>query len=339
MAKPPKKSVVVVGGGTGLYTLLRGLRVYRSEISISAIVTMADSGGSTGRLRDEFGQLPVGDIRQALAALAPGDSESENIVRELFLHRFSKGDGLSGHNVGNLLLTALAEILGNEYAAIEAASRLLNIAGKVIPVTTDNIQLVAEYLSGVTLEGEHNIDEGYGLLHEDRIVHLYTKPNARIFNDATVALKEADLIVLGPGDLYTSILANCVIEGFSDSLLQTQAKILYVANLMSRRAQTVGMDLNDYINEIKNYTGIRPDYVLVPDNVLPSELVSHYYEKERVTPVVFDVDLPSALTVIKADIVSHQMFSAVAGDVLVRSLLRHDSTKLSTAVYQLLHSL
>lgn len=148
-----KKRVVVVGGGTGTHTILKGLKRYTDRIEVSAIVTMADSGGSTGRLRDEFGQLPVGDVRMALAALSADVDSHDELVRELFLYRFSKGDGLSGHNFGNLLLTALTDLLGSEVEAIAAAARILRVRGQVIPVTTDDVHLWAEYDDGERVVG------------------------------------------------------------------------------------------------------------------------------------------------------------------------------------------
>ena len=150
-----KKNVVVIGGGTGTHTVLQGLKRYQKQLNVSARVTMADSGGSTGRLRDEFGFLPVGDVRMALAALASDVDEHEELVRELFMYRFAKGDGLSGHNFGNLLLVALTDILGSEEAAIKAAARVLRVQGTVVPVTTGTVDLVATYDDGVVVRGEH----------------------------------------------------------------------------------------------------------------------------------------------------------------------------------------
>ena len=143
-----QKRVVCIGGGTGTHTMLRGLKQYKKQLELAAVVTMADSGGSTGRLRDEFGQLPVGDVRMALAALASDIDHHEELLRELFLYRFDRGDGLSGHNFGNLLLVALTDILGSEEAAIRAAAKVLRVQGRVLPVTTEPVDLVATYSAG-----------------------------------------------------------------------------------------------------------------------------------------------------------------------------------------------
>jgi uncharacterized cofD-like protein len=159
MKSVTKKKIVVVGGGTGTHTVLTGLKKFKSLLDITAVVTMADSGGSSGRLRDEFGQLPVGDARMALVALASGVDSQSDLLRELFLYRFNKGEGLAGHNFGNLLLTALTDILGDAGLAIETASRILRVSGQVLPVTLDNVHLRAEYETGEVIIGEHHFDE------------------------------------------------------------------------------------------------------------------------------------------------------------------------------------
>ncbi|HEY0964180.1 MAG TPA: 2-phospho-L-lactate transferase CofD family protein, partial [Candidatus Paceibacterota bacterium] len=175
-----KKNIIIIGGGTGTHTILRGLKRYQKQVNLSAIVTMADSGGSTGRLRDEFGYLPVGDVRMALAALASDIDEHEELLRQLFLYRFDRGNGLSGHNFGNLLLVALTDILGSEEEAIRAAARVLRVQGQVVPVTTQPVDLVATYDDGVVLVGEHLIDEpSLDRLHR-KITHLSVQPQATI---------------------------------------------------------------------------------------------------------------------------------------------------------------
>lgn len=331
-----KTKVVVVGGGTGTYTLLRGLRHYQSELDIVAIVTMADSGGSTGRLRDEFGQLPVGDVRQALAALAPDVPGTKNLLRDLFLYRFKNGEGLSGHNFGNLFLTALADMLGSEAEAIEAAGALLRIEGKVIPVTTDKVHLAATFSSGRTVVGEHDIDEPEPEHTHDRITALSLTPAATLSPEARQALTTADCIVFGPGDFYTSILANAVVAGFADAVQESQATTVFVANLMARPGQTIGMHLADYITEFHRYVSVMPDLIVVPDAPLPAELVQHYADTEGVHPVSYNVDYQH-ITLCRAPIINQERFMPVAGDVLTRSLIRHDSEALATAIVDLLH--
>jgi len=332
----PKKRVVVIGGGTGTYTLLRGLRQYEETVAITAIVTMADSGGSTGRLRDAFGQLPVGDVRQALAALAASDDEYGELLRTLFLYRFTKGEGLAGHNFGNLFLTALTDILGSEAAAIAAAGRLLRIAGTVVPVTTDNVHLVATYDSGQRVVGEHAIDTGSAVMPNARITELGFSAPAQVTPAAAQALRAADSIVLGPGDLYTSILPNLIVAGVPEAIASGTAQIVYVANLMSRTGQTQGMTLTDYLSEIKRYLGQLPHIVIVPDAPLPDSLVARYYEIEGVQPVSYETTLP--VTVHRAPIVDTQVAASAVGDAVVRSYLRHESSALAQVVVSLLHS-
>ena len=199
-----KQNVVVIGGGTGTHTVLRGLKQYQKQLNVSAVVTMADSGGSTGRLRDEFGYLPVGDVRMALVALASDVDEQEELLRKLFLYRFDKGDGLSGHNFGNLLLVALTDILGSEEAAIRAAARVLRVRGTVVPVTTEKVDLVATYDDGTQVIGEHNIDEPTTKRAQYKITELSITPQASISEAAESTILDADLIVLGPGDLVVA---------------------------------------------------------------------------------------------------------------------------------------
>jgi uncharacterized cofD-like protein len=329
-----KKRVVVVGGGTGTYTILKGLKRFSDKIDITAIVTMADSGGSTGRLRDEFGQLPVGDVRMALAALSADVDAHDELVRELFLYRFAKGEGLSGHNFGNLLLTALTDILGSEVAAISAAARILRVRGEVLPVTTDNVHLKAEYDDGVVVVGEHSIDAPPASRSARRITTLSVTPQAVIHDAARRALETADLVVLGPGDLYTGILANGVVTGFPAALASTNARVAYVANLMSRTGQTIGMTAHDYIAEIHRYLGRQPDVVIANTAALPEYLVQRYAEEGN-HPVSTD-GLEHLCKVVRADILAREPVVTVAGDVLERSLLRHDSDRLAQVVISLI---
>lgn len=335
MDKKSCKKVVVIGGGTGSYTLLRGLKNYADVIDITSIVTMADSGGSTGRLRDEFGQLPVGDVRMALAALATDVDSHAELLRTLFLYRFDKGAGLSGHTFGNLLLTALTDILDSPVAAIETASTLLRVAGRVIPITTDNVNLNARYDDGLLVTTEHEIDEPPFDRHKRRIVELSLSPRASINPSAVEALREADMIILGPGDFYTSILANCVVDGFKETLAKRQGVVLYIANLMSRSGQSFGMTVPDYINEIARYTQVIPDTTLVSSTAIAPTLIAHY-ATEKNHPVTWMARDVSAYNLVLADITSEHTALPVSGDTIVRSLVRHDSKKLAAAIMTLL---
>ena len=328
-----KKQLVVVGGGTGTHTVLRGLRHYTDILELSAVVSMADSGGSTGRLRDEFGFLPIGDVRNALTALAAEGDEYDALLRQLFLYRFDRGTGLSGHNFGNLFLTALTDILGSEVKAIEATSKILKVSGRVIPVTTDAVELVAHY-DDVVVVGEDNIEEAKECAPTSRIRELSLSPRAKITDSARKALAGADLIVLGPGDLYTSILANCVVEGFVEALDESRAKIVYVCNLMSKQGQTIGMDAKEHITEISKYIKRKPDVVLINSDPLPEVLLQKYLSESDI-PVINncrgDECVINSLPLLAKEEVVRQN-----GDVVKRSLIRHDSNLLAEALVSLL---
>jgi len=332
--KRTKHSVVVIGGGTGTFPILKGLKAHHEKISIKAIITMADSGGSTGRLRDEFGQLPVGDVRMALAALSSDVSTHGNVLRQLFLHRFDKGTGLTGHNFGNLLLVALTEILGSEYEAVKAAGRILRVRGRVLPVTEDNIHIVAKYDDGVVVTGEHDIDEPALDRYGHRIVKLSTNQKGVVAPDTREAILGADLILIGPGDLYSSLLANCVVDGVSAAILQSQATLVYAANLMTRAGQTDGMTACDHAREIEHYIGKRPDIVVVNTGTVPEHLLERYAESHQF-PVVDDCDDYEA-EIIRADLLSTDEVIKSKGDVLQRSLVRGDGEKFAELLLKLL---
>lgn len=333
MREDGKKSVVVIGGGTGTYPVLQGLKKYR-DIHVTAIITMADSGGSTGRLRDEFGQLPVGDVRMALTALASEVDEHDQLLRELFLHRFDKGEGLNGHNFGNLLMVALTRILGSETDAVKAASRILRIRGTVLPVTEDDVQIVAEYDDGVVIEGEHDIDEPPQDRYTHHIARLYTQPQAHITSDAREALLHADLILLGPGDLYSSLLANCAVEGVPEAIRGSRGQFVYIANLMTRPGQTHSMTASDHMKEVTKYVGQEPDVVVVNTGTVPEHLLQKYADGFQF-PVVDDMDTCNC-RVVREDLLDSQEVIKRKGDMLQRSLVRGDAVKMGATIYGLL---
>jgi uncharacterized cofD-like protein len=322
-----KKSIVVIGGGTGTHTLLKGLKKYADRIDIKAIVTMADSGGSTGRLRDEFGYLPVGDARSALAALAEEYEGSDDVLRKLFLYRFDKGEGLNGHTFGNLFLVALTDILGSEAKAIQVAGQILRTCGEVIPVTEDNVHLIAQYSTGAVAENEHDIDVCARAPHDARILELTLSGNARISERASEVLRSADLVVLGPGDLYTSILANCIVRGVGEILRDLQVPIVYISNLMSRSGQTEGMGTDAYLEEIRRYTGRLPTHILLNNAPFPEALVAHY-ATEYEYPVIHTYT-GNDVQVISDDFLAREVVITQRGDSLKRSLIRHDPDRLA----------
>jgi uncharacterized cofD-like protein len=333
MSDMQKYKVAVIGGGTGTFTVLSGLKKY-SNLDLTAIVTMADSGGSTGRLRDEFGYLPVGDVRMALVALADDVLADHEQLRQLFLYRFEKGgEHLAGHNFGNLLLVALTDILGSEEAAIRYAARMLHARGTVLPVTTAHVTLCAAYDDGLTVRGETHIDEPTQDRDTHRIARLFAEPAGSITQDVRDALSAADLIVLGPGDLYTSVLATCVVGGMSEALRHTPAKVVYVSNLMTKFGQTTGMSVGDCVQEITKYIGRAPDVVLANSTSLPEELLRKY-EAEGEYPVVVSGDVG----VLLGDFVAPHEVITSSSDTLRRSYIRHDQDKLASALVACLPS-
>jgi uncharacterized cofD-like protein len=334
MEEKTKKRIVVIGGGTGTHTVLSGLKRYADAADLKAIVTVADSGGSSGRLRDEFGYLPVGDVRLALLALAREEDDVDDILRKLFLHRFDRGEGLNGHTFGNLFLVALTDILGSEEAAIAASARILATCGEVIPVTTERIELAAAYDDGRMLIGEHAIDEGHGIAAAARIKELSLARTARANERALLAIASADLIVLGPGDLYTSILANCVVDGIQDALQRTETPLVYVSNLMSRRGQTNGMGTRDYLAELTRYVGRPPGHIIVNTTPMRADLLAAYAAEDEY-PVTHDYAVGET-TVHGGDLLATDDVILQPGDVLRRSLIRHDPDKLARAIMALI---
>lgn len=317
--------VTVIGGGTGNFVLLSGLKKYKN-LSLTAIVPSTDSGGSTGRLRDEFGFLPIGDIRQCLVALSQ-NSKDEVFLRELFNYRFDKGDsGLKGHNFGNILLTVLTDIVKDELKAIKLAQKLLKIKGSVLPVTLEKCELCAEYENGKILKGEHLIDQPeYPHDGRLRIIRLFTQPNAKTYLEVKNKILESDIIILGPGDLYTSIIANLVVDGVCESLRKSKAKIFYNVNLVTKYAQTYGFTAKDHVRELETYIGRDFDYILVNNSKLPKDILERY--KLQNDFVVKD-NLGAGDNIIRDDFLAEENIITPAGDLLKRSLIRHDSSKL-----------
>ncbi|MEK9201861.1 MAG: gluconeogenesis factor YvcK family protein [Patescibacteria group bacterium] len=311
------KKVVVIGGGTGSFVVLRGLKNY--PFDISAVVTMFDSGGSSGVLRDEFGILPPGDARRCLIALSEG--EKEETLRNLFNYRFNQeGSGLNGHNFGNILLTALTRIMSNEAEAIEEAGKILNIKGRVLPVSLTVAHLCAELQNGEIVEGETNIDipKHEGSL---KIKRVFLKPEAFIYEETAKAIQEADMIIIGPGDLYTSVIPNFLVEGVSKAIQKSKAKKIYIMNLMTKWGETHGFKASDFSSEIIKYLGIEKlDAIIVHDAVVSKELAETYAEQKQF-PVVLD------------DTLKNYTARIITGDICDESsLLRHDSEKLAALI-------
>ncbi len=326
------KKVVVIGGGTGTFTVLSGLKKF--PLDLTAIVTVADSGGSTGKLRDEFGYLPPGDFRMALVALS--DENDQQVLRKLFLYRFSQGnEGLKGHNFGNLFLTALTDVLGSEKLALDYASRILRVEGRVLPVTNKNIQLVASYENGSELMGEANIDEPPST-HDcsSKISDLWLEPSATCSPDVTEEIMSADMIILGPGDLYTSILANIIVDGVAAAIKKSSAKLVYIMNLMTKYGQTTDFSAGDHVDELSKYLKCFPDLVIMNDSPFPEEVL-RFYEEENEFPVEDDLDGHS-YELLRGNFMAETVFQKDSSDKLKRSLIRHDTDKLAWELMKIL---
>jgi len=332
MPRIPK--IVIIGGGTGSYTVLTGLRDY--PFDLTAIISMADSGGSNRVLRDEFGILPTSDIRQVLVALADGLGDRE-IFRQLFTYRFHQGVGISGMTFGNLFMAALTDILGSQLKALEKTAQILHVKGKILPVTLDDVQLLARYENGHQVVGEHYIDEPR---HDGRlkIVELETIPKARVYKKAAEAIVRADLVILGPGDLYTSLVCNLIVEGVSRALRKTKGKVVYIMNLMSRYGQTYKFTASDHLRVIEQHLGREAiDYILINNNTkFPPKLLAKY-RQEHSFPVKDDFDgTKDYFSVIRADLLSKFVIKKDKADQLRRSMIRHDPRKLASAIAGLL---
>jgi uncharacterized cofD-like protein len=308
--------VVVIGGGTGNFTVLRGIKQY--DWDISAIVSMFDSGGSTGKLRDEYGVLPPGDVRRCLVALSEDD-----ILRKLFEYRFQENSSVNGHSMGNLVLTALGDIMGSDEAGIEAASKILRIKGRVLPVSTVNANLCARFEDGSIIEGESLID----VPQQDpnlKIEEVYLKPAARINPSVVDVIKEADLIIAGPGDLYTSVIPNLLVRGMRKALDQTSARKLYVCNLMTKPGETTNFTAADHVATMMKY-GYNLDGVLCNGGLLDCKLVDEYAKQGQHPVAVDENELRDlGVEVILADVSSG------------KELVRHDSYKLAKEIKELL---
>ena len=307
--------IVAVGGGTGLSMLLRGIKNITNNVT--AVVTVGDDGGSSGRLREEMGVLPPGDIRNCIAALA----DDEDLVTKLFQYRFKTGEGLEGHSFGNLFLTALCSITGDMVRAVKESSNVLSIRGRVLPSTLDDMKLVAEMEDGRIIHGESNIPEAHG-----KIKRLYTDPqNCRALADVISAIRDAELIILGPGSLYTSVIPNLLIQEISHEIAKSNAKKIYVCNIMTQPGETDGYSVCDHINAITKHAGSRKviDAVLVND-FMPSNLAKKY-QIAGSYPVKLDFDNLKKLGV---KLVSRKLIEDSR-----EGLVRHSSNRVARAIY------
>ncbi len=325
--------ITVIGGGTGTSVVLSSLKQL-SGLDLSAVVAVSDSGGSTGRLRDEFGFLAVGDIRQCLAALTKGELEAE--MRSLLLYRFTQGQGLKGHNLGNLILTALEDMTHSPGKAISTAAEIFRVRGSVYPITEASIDLKIIYKDGQTKIGEHLLDERH--LGAKKIDKIELSAPCQIYPQAAAAIKQADLVVLGPGDLYASLLPNSLATGFESALANNQGLFVYMVNLMTHFSQTNQMTASDHVQEVSCYCGRQPDVVVINNGLIPDEILQAYH-KNHEYPVKDDLpDDQADFQVIRADLVDTVQVKTQAADEVPRSLLRHDANKTAQVIKQILNN-
>ncbi len=320
------KKITVIGGGTGTFVVLSGLKDYPFDLSV--VVNMMDSGGSTGRLRDQLGVLPPGDLRQCLVAL----SGASLLWRKLFLYRFEAGD-LKSHNFGNIFLSALEKVSKNYNEAIKTASFILQTKGKVIPVTFDKVHLVAKYFGGKILKGESKIDENKN--PRAKISEIYLEPSANANKEALKVLKKSDYIIIGPGDLYTSIVPVLLTTKIKDEIKKSKAKIIYIVNLMTKLGQTYNYKISDYLIELEKYLGRKPDILLINNGKIPKNIIK-WYKKHEEEVVVDDLNDNFPGKIIKENLLSSKIFEKVASDRLSRSVLRHSSKKLAKLINKII---
>lgn len=323
--------VVCIGGGTGTFVALKGLKEYPLELSV--IVTMADSGGSNKRIRDEFGLLPTSDIRQCFVALSD-ENGGAGLLRKLFMYRFEKGEGIRGMTMGNLFMAALADILGSQEEAIRQTRKVLRIKGRVIPVSYTETNLSARYEDGHIVSEEHLIDEPQ---HDGRlkIKDVFLKPQAHANPEALEAIGKADLIVLGPGDLYTSLVPNILVSSVPEALAASKAIKVYVLNLMTKFGQTFQFTALDHITTLEKYIGTSIDWILINNGSVPKRALE-VYAKYNEVPVTDNIIEGNPYKLYRTDVVSHHIITKSKSDALVRSLIRHDSNKLAAALMHIL---
>lgn len=307
--------IVAIGGGTGLSMLLKGIKHITNNIT--AVVTVGDDGGSSGRLREDMGILPPGDIRNCIAALA----DDEDLITKLFQYRFKSGEGLEGHSFGNLFLTALCSITGDMVRAVKESSNVLSIRGRVLPSTLDDMKLVAEMEDGRIIHGESNIPEAHG-----KIKRLFTDPvQCKPLEDVLAAIKDADLIIMGPGSLYTSVIPNLLIEEISKEVAQSNAKKIYVCNIMTQPGETDNYSVSDHLTALMKHANSRNilDAVLVND-FIPSNLADKY-KLAGSYPVKVDVENIKKLGI--------KIFPKKLIEDSREGLVRHSSNRVARAIY------
>ncbi len=321
-----KKKIVVLGGGTGSFITLSGLKKYPYDLS--AIVTMMDDGGSTGKLRDQLGVLPPGDLRQCLIAL----SDAPDIWRKLFNYRFETGD-LEGHSFGNILLSALEKVTDSYDEVVDEAHRIMAVQGKVIPVTHDKSRIHVEYNSGRIIEGEKFLDKKSA--DGDRIKKISLEPKATLNPKVIDAISNADFIIVGPGDLYSSIISISLVDGFKEVFKSAKAKIIFVMNLMTKSSQTPNYSSQDHIDDFSNFFGRQPDFAITNSEQIPFEVVEYYKNESN--------DIVVSGKVLKVKEIRKPILSPLLNikkssldQPFAHSVIRHDVDKVAKAIVEVM---
>lgn len=321
------KRLVTIGGGTGSYTILSGLKTI-PDISLTALVSMADDGGSTGVLRDELGVLPAGDVRQCLVAL----SEESDVVRNLMSYRFQEG-GLAGHSFGNIFLAALEKVTGDFVEGVEVASNILKVKGKVIPITKNKVELCATLADGTTVIGERNIN--HANLQDVGTPKMSYSEEATLNPHAHDALLEADMIVLGPGNYYCSIVPNIIVTGFKEVIQKTKAKLVFPVNLTNKHGHTLHFKVSDYVRDVEEYLGRKVDIIMVNTDQPSDEQVAYYQMEEGAGVLTLD-DMGDDSRVLRAPLLSHAMIKVPKEDQKIRGFIRHDKDRFAHVIASIL---
>jgi len=321
--------IVTIGGGTGSFVVLSGLKQHQG-VDLTAVVAMTDDGGSTGLLRDEYGVLPPGDIRQCLVAL----SEADRPMRDLFNFRFNRG-GLKGHNFGNIFISTLEQLGGDFGEALKISGDVLKVKGRVLPVTLDKVKLVAQLNNGKKLVGEHELTS-YQLVSKFGLKKLSLDKKVKANPEARRAIKEADIIVVGPGNFYSSIIPNFLTPNITRAVKNSKAKKVFVCNLMNKFGHTDDFAVSDFIREFGRLVDKNIfDFVIANNKKPPEKLLKKYMDEGR--PVLVDeIGVPTP-KLLQYDLLSEKLFRPAKGDKLgsQRTLIRHSPDKLAKAILDL----
>lgn len=309
------KKVVILGGGTGTSTLVRGLKEF--PVDLSVVVSVCDDGKSTGKLREEFDVPAVGDLRRVIASL----SETEPLFEKLLEYRFNTTSDLNGHTVGNLLLVALCNITGNMSDGIESLSKVLNLKGKVLPLTEDNVILMGKMEDESIVEGEHNITKS-----EKTIKDIYYKDEPKINPEVIKDIKESDMIILSMGSLYTSIICNLVCDDVIEAIDESKGKILYVCNMFTQPGETDDFTVSDHIKVLNDHLGKRKiDTIVINGGKIPKKFIEKYHREEEKDPVIIDKE---ELNKMNVRIVKDDFIKIKSGS------LKHDAVKVSLKIFE-----